>query len=178
MIAASGKLKGMGDGRGTQETNLYSQRVPAGYSRGVINLPFHSVVRSGAIAAALAALLCLAGDALGQVPPPFFGGPVTAYDPTISLIDSGALLDAQAVVSNDQKYVTINARPTRSGLQNILSYPVQTANTASGFVGGVNPSGVKLTPSAHVMPSEIDRDDRAAKSVLNRRGVFLLMPLK
>src|SRR4051812_25501654 len=42
--------------------------------------------------------------------PPFFGGGAVAFDPEISVVNSGALLDAQVVVSHDRRYVTINAR--------------------------------------------------------------------
>jgi hypothetical protein len=118
------------------------------------------------------------------VSPPFFGGPVTAFDIEVSIIDSGRLLDAQAVVSNDQRYVTINARADNSGLLALQQFRTQTATVGgAGFVGGVDPSGklektaLEFSPAAG-SPSDIDRAGHNATSVLNRRGVFLLTPLK
>ena len=48
--------------------------------------------------------------------PPFNGGGVVGFDPEISVVNTGALMDAQVVVSDDRRYVTINARPSQSRL--------------------------------------------------------------
>ncbi len=123
--------------------------------------------------------LWLVGSALAQAAPPFYGGPVTAFDVEISIIDSGTLLDAQAVVSSDQRYVTINARADNSSLLALQQFRTQNVSTAgAGFVGGVDPSGQTNAKAAPALPSQIDRAGRDAVSVLNRRGVFLLTSLK
>ena len=54
--------------------------------------------------------------ASAQNTPPFFGGGVVANSPTISTVNSGAVFDAQAVVSHDRKYVTIGAQAQDSSL--------------------------------------------------------------
>jgi len=63
-----------------------------------------------------------------------FGGGSTAFDPQISVVNAGAILDAQAVASHDQRYVTITARPSVSQLVAIRQFPVPIP-TSLGFVG-------------------------------------------
>src|SRR3954447_10115839 len=70
----------------------------------------------------------------------FFGGGAVAYDPEISTVQSGALLDAQVVVSYDRKYVTIGAQATDQRLLALRDFPVASPVT-QGFVGGVTPTG-------------------------------------
>src|SRR4051812_9657392 len=65
---------------------------------------------------------------------PFIGPGVVAFNPEISVINSGALLDAQPTVSSDRKYVTITMRPQLSTLIDLQSFTFQTA---LGNVGGV-----------------------------------------
>jgi hypothetical protein len=134
--------------------------------------PYRILVLAGALA------LFLTARAHAQQVPPFFGGPVSGYDVEIGIIDAGAILDAQPVVSSDERYVTINARPSNSNLIALQTFPVLAAVAGSGYVGGVDPSGA-LTPAApRTSPSDIDRAARDAASVLNHRGVYLLAALK
>jgi len=123
----------------------------------------------------------------------FFGGGVVAYDPEISTVESGALLKAQVAVSHDRKYVKFSTQAQQSALLDLQNFPV-VANgglpgPAQGFVGGVNPGGanpamagganagggVGVAPVvASNSPEEIDRRAVAARSVLARRGMYLL----
>jgi hypothetical protein len=146
-------------------------------------------------------VVLLAGVVLGASPapaqpqPPFFGGGVIAYDPEPAIVRSGVLLDAQAVVSHDRKYVTLNMRADHTWLLSLTRFPVVT-NESLGFVGGAdfgtsggvgvrsNSSRPNLRDSpnpghpAGQAPSP-DRIDRAAKSwILARQGTYLLAPLK
>jgi hypothetical protein len=67
---------------------------------------------------------------------PFIGGS-TGFDPEISVVNSGAVLDAQPVVSSDLKYVTINTRASVSNLVALRDFTFQTGGNARlGFVGG------------------------------------------
>src|SRR5438046_6081058 len=75
-----------------------------------------------------------------QNAPPFFGGGVVANSPTISTVNSGAVFDAQAVVSNDRKYVTIGAQAQDSRLIALRDFAGSTG-PQMGLVGGVNPGG-------------------------------------
>jgi hypothetical protein len=72
--------------------------------------------------------------------PGFNGGGAFAFDPEISVVNSGALVDAQVVVSDDRKYVTITARPSLSRLQSLNVFPVQQVG-ASGGGGGRGGNG-------------------------------------
>src|SRR4051812_20726211 len=85
------------------------------------------------------AILCLLAPRAGwaQVVP-FFAGPPTAFDPEISVVNSGALLDAQAVVSSDMRYVTINARASSSQLLALRDFTFAGSSNNGprfGFVG-------------------------------------------
>ena len=82
---------------------------------------------------AIATLLLLASAAVAQVP--IVGGGVTAFDPEISVVNSGAVLDAQAVVSHDRRYVNINMRPSNSNVIAVRDFPVQGVAAATGFGG-------------------------------------------
>lgn len=73
----------------------------------------------------------------------FFGGGGNAFDPEISIVNSGAILDAQATVSADRKYVTMTLRPQVSQLVALRDFTFQTAG---GFVGGSQP-GTQQPPA-------------------------------
>jgi hypothetical protein len=79
---------------------------------------------------------------------PFFSPAGTGFDPEISVVNSGQVLDAQAAVSHDMKYVTINARSSSSQLLALRDFSFQTASnrrTPLGFVGGAG-GGVGANP--------------------------------
>lgn len=86
-------------------------------------------------AVALLALLAAATDARAQN---FFGGGAASFDPEIDIVESGALLDAQATVSHDRKYVTITAQPQLSRLLSLQPFAFQGSGTV-GFGGGAQP---------------------------------------
>ena len=93
---------------------------------------------------------------------PFFFPAGTGFDPEISVVNSGEVLDAQAVVSNDLKYVTINARPSSSRLLALREFTFQSAGGAPlGFVGGAG---------------QVQRGRRPG-SLLDRRGMTFVRPL-
>ncbi len=81
---------------------------------------------------ALGALAAVARPAQAQN---FFGGGATAFDPQISILTTGALLDTQAVVSADRKYVTLTMRPQLSSLIALREFTFQRGQP-QGFVGG------------------------------------------
>jgi hypothetical protein len=116
----------------------------------------------------------------------FFGGGVVAYDPEISTVNNGALLKATVAVSHDNKYVKFSTEATDSRLLSLRNFPVVATGPqgpAQGFVGGVNPGGANANAGgglgvaplvASDSPEEIDRRAVAARSILQRRGMFLL----
>ena len=133
----------------------------------------------------LTVLAGAAAPALAQQGPPFLGGG-TAFDPEVGVVHSGAKLDAQAVVSADRKYVTINTRTANSDLRDLVLFPV----VGFGFVGGTNPGGnpgvagvgngapasaaANLSNGINTSPGAIANQN----TVLNRRGMFLLATLE
>lgn len=96
-----------------------------------------------------------------QVAPPVFGGGASLFDPEISVVRSGAVLDAQAVVSHDRRYVTINTRASQTRLLALRPFQVQSPLNL-GFVGGANPTA----------------DAGPDAPVLERRGMFLIKELR
>jgi len=101
-------------------------------------------------------LLALAMPVFAQNRPvPFIAPGVVAFNPEISVVNSGVLLDVQPTVSHDRKYVTISARPQESTL--IALQPFTFQQSALGLVGGAGTA-------------------RAAGSVLARQGMTLLAP--
>src|SRR5215213_8788529 len=92
-----------------------------------------------------ARLVILAIAACGLAPTPalaqrvpFFGAAATGLDPEISVVNSGAVLDEQAVVSQDRKYVTLNMRPQNSQLLALRSFTFAGGGRGVplGLVGG------------------------------------------
>jgi len=147
-----------------------------------------------AVGAAVCWLGLFACTARAQTPP-FFGGGVVAYDPVPATVFSGALLDAQPVVSDDRRYVTLNMRATNSRLRELVRFPVaQTTATPQGFVGGAvfpsenpptNPPAPTGGGNSRATPPASPRNvpspvliDRAGKSwILARQGMYLIAPL-
>lgn len=117
-----------------------------------------------------ATLLLAAGVSLAQV---------VAYDPEISTVQAGAVLDAQAVVSYDRKYVTINFQAQESRPIALIAFPIVN-QTPGGFVGGAMPTGQPPAGGAVSMssPAEIQRHATALKSVLSKPGTYLLATTK
>jgi hypothetical protein len=145
------------------------------------------------------AVVLLSAPVFGQIVPPFLGGGVTAFDPEVGIVESGALLDAQATVSADRKYVTMNIRATNSRLRDLVRFPVVNTQ-ALGFVGGAAlggeavppgaaiPTGGRTAPAAGAAPQAApaakpaapspDQISRNAKAwILTRQGMYLLQPL-
>lgn len=121
-------------------------------------------------------LFAFAGSANAQV---VGGGGVVAYDPEISTVSSGEVIDVSAVVSYDRKYVTLTFGGQSSRVIAIHQFPViQNAN--EGFVGGAMPTGVVPAgaPVALNSPAAIERRATALRSVLSHEGMFLLASTK
>ncbi len=77
----------------------------------------------------------------------FGTGGAGLFEPEIDVVNSGAILDAQATVSADRKYVTMTMRPQNTQLLALRQFAFQTGQPVQGgIVGGVNPA----TPNAPV----------------------------
>ncbi|HMB94906.1 MAG TPA: hypothetical protein VKK61_02590 [Tepidisphaeraceae bacterium] len=110
--------------------------------------------------------------ALAQTVPPFFGPGVVAYDPQPAIVESGALLNPQAVVSEDRRYVTITSGAVNTRLRALTQFPVVSAQ---GFVGGANLDGQATNFSVQPSPDQIDRQGKSW--ILARQGMYLVKPL-
>ena len=95
---------------------------------------------------AIALALVPAGAGAQVIQQPIFGNNA-AFEPEIDVVNSGAVMDAQATVSADRKYVTLNMRAQNSQLLNLFTFQFQNGGGGGGgfvqlpggFVGGVNP---------------------------------------
>lgn len=101
---------------------------------------------------------------------------MVGFDPEISVVYSGVVMDVQPVVSHDNKYVTIGMQVQDSRVIALHNFQVAGAaapGAVQGFVGDVAPSSAAAVPLAS-SPDAIDRRAIATRSVLSRRGMFLL----
>jgi hypothetical protein len=98
-----------------------------------------------------------------------FAGGGTAFDPEIRVLNSGALLDATAVVSADRKYVTITARPTNTQLLALRQFSFSPIPQGLGFVGSTS-----LRQAADREKGRPDRPAVPVPSALDRRGITKL----
>ena len=55
---------------------------------------------------------------------PVVGANAVGFDPQISTVQSGVLLDVQATVSSDRKYVTLTLRPQLSNLLALVPFAI------------------------------------------------------
>ena len=112
------------------------------------------------------ALLALTSAASAQT---VFDGGGTAFDPEIRVLNSGAILDAQVVVSADKKYVTITARPSNTQLLALRTFSFNQAPQGLGFVGSA-----ALRQAADREKGRPVRQPLPVPSVLDRRGITKL----
>ncbi len=109
-------------------------------------------------------LLLLASASSARAQGVFTGG-ATAFDPQVRVVNSGALLDATAVVSRDMKYVTITARPSLAQLVALRTFPIALPS-GLGFVG--SPAITRESERELGLPT---RGILPTPSPLDRRGI-------
>src|SRR5258708_2063113 len=97
------------------------------------------------------ALVVAASPVIAQAGVPFISPGVTAFEPQISVVNSGALQDVQGTVSADRKYVTITARPQNSQLLQLRNFSFQTGGGV-GVVGGVAPGATAPAAQGVINP--------------------------
>jgi hypothetical protein len=99
------------------------------------------------------------------------------FEPEIGVVNSGALLDAQATVSADRKYVTMTMRPSVSQLLALHTFQFQGfGNMPGGTVGGVNPvvaGFVDAMPQRPNAPMRVGSGNGGA--ILLKRGITPLV---
>ena len=137
---------------------------------------------------------------------PFVGAGAAIFDPEISVVQSGVILDAQAVVSADRKYVTMTTRFQQSTLLNLQEFAFQTGGAPGGQVGGggqvgaagaanvngrganvadnaANNSGRQTGRSQHSIPRKSypapgKAQPAEAESILDKEGMTLIGKVK
>lgn len=127
-----------------------------------------------------ASFLVLA-DAQAQVP--VIGPGATAFDPEIGVVNSGGVLDAQAVVSHDRRYVTITMGAQQAKVIEVRNFPVQAVTGGGGFVGGADPGAGNPAHTADPnRPGNLvlnpSPDELRDPLILNRRGMIRLAPVR
>jgi hypothetical protein len=107
-------------------------------------------------------------------------GNSTLFEPEISVVNSGVLLDAQATVSHDRKYVTLTMRPQQSQLLSLQTFEFQRGGFSGlpgGVIGGVNP--VVGGPLGSTIPQAVNRPMRVTPgnggAILIKRGITPLL---
>ena len=70
---------------------------------------------------------------------------VSSFAPTVSIVQSGVLLDVQATVSADRKYVTLTLRPQLATLLDLANFTFQQGASATTGLG-VGGGGFGFTP--------------------------------
>jgi len=123
-------------------------------------------------------LLVQLGNLSAQAIPAFFSAGAAAFEPHIGIVNSGIVQDAQAVVSHDLKYVTLNMQVQNTNLLALQEFNFQKI-PALGTVGlpqaklpsarGAIQSD-KNWASLATSPSEIKQ--QADSWILERRGMF------
>lgn len=130
-------------------------------------------------------LLFVSQSARAQVP--FFFPGAGLFSPEIGIVNTGGLLDMQATVSADRKYVTLNARPQMSTLQALRNFNFQQDGVGFGHVG--DPPKANNEAAGHgskdatagvveTSPSVILARAKYEKSILNRSGMTRVSTLK
>lgn len=83
---------------------------------------------------------------------------ISSFAPTVSIVQSGVLLDVQATVSADRKYVTLTLRPQLATLLDLASFTFQQGSSGTvgaggfgfGFAVGNAPSGTIQEPELQI----------------------------
>src|SRR6185437_9211518 len=79
---------------------------------------------------------------------------VSSFSPVPALAQSGVVLDVQATVSADRKYVTLTLRPTLSTLLDLVNFTFQTGASQGSVAGGIG-ANVAVAPTGTVQQPEL-----------------------
>jgi type II secretory pathway component GspD/PulD (secretin) len=80
---------------------------------------------------------------------------ISSFAPTVSIVQSGVLLDVQATVSADRKYVTLTLRPQLSTLLALREFTFQNGSNSVAAGGGVIGGFVSAAPTGVIQTPEI-----------------------
>jgi type II secretory pathway component GspD/PulD (secretin) len=106
---------------------------------------------------------------------PVVGNGVVSFDPTIDVVNSGVLLDVQATVSADRKYVTLTLRPQLAELLNLFQFTFQVGATVTATTGGTGVIGaIAPPPTAIIQQPEIQLTEVRTTVSVPDGGTLLL----
>ena len=101
------------------------------------------------------------------------------FEPQVDVVNSGAVLDAQATVSADRKYVTMTLQPQNSQLLALQTFQFQGTGGMGGIVGGVNPVVAGPGGVAQPVPQQPNAPMQVAPgnggAILLKRGITPLV---
>ena len=84
---------------------------------------------------------------------------ISSFAPTVSIVQSGVLLDVQATVSADRKYVTLTLRPQLATLLDLAAFTFQQGSSAAvgtgGFGGILGVAASGIAPSGTIQEPEL-----------------------
>lgn len=113
-----------------------------------------------------------------------FGGS-SLFEPEIDIVNSGVILDTQATVSADRKYVTMTMRPSNTQLLALRSFTFQSSGPAVGNIGGGGAAGGaaggiggglsnlpnSTQPPAGGINAPVRLSPGAGPAIMNQRGI-------
>jgi len=127
----------------------------------------------------VAALSMVPTIGFAQAIPGFGGG--SLFEPEIDVVNSGVILDTQATVSADRKYVTMTFRTSNTQLLALRSFTFQSGGPAVGIIGGGGGAGGigggAVSPQSLAQPSAggVNAPVRIARGagpvIMNQRGI-------
>ena len=109
-----------------------------------------------------------------------FGGS-SLFEPEVDIVNSGVILDTQATVSADRKYVTMTFRTSNTQLLALRSFTFQSNGPAVGNIGGGGAAGgigggmanppASTQPSAGGVNPPVRLSPGAGPTIMNQRGI-------
>jgi hypothetical protein len=117
--------------------------------------------------------MCLVVSGQVVANPPFVNGGAVAYDPEISVVNSGVLQDVQATVSADRKYVTLTMRPSLTRVVNMFTF-TWGGPTTQQVVG--NPGGGILQNQPPIHGAWARNTDNMQRPLVRRAPTVLDQP--
>lgn len=101
---------------------------------------------------------------------PVVGSSAGAFDPTISTISTGVVIDVEGVASADRRYVTLTIRTTQSR----LTFATDRQITVQGAAGGGGDGGNASTFAGQIQIPIIDATDLRTTVTIPDQGTILL----
>jgi len=93
------------------------------------------------------------------------------FDPTLSIVNSGVILDVEATVSADRRYVTMTVQPS---LATLVTFPPRKIDQKASLIVGDGTVGVGLTIDAFIEAPELELTTVKTSVSVPDRGTLLI----